>query len=45
MNNEPWGLFYIVPVFKGRAQKEAKNYRGFTLNNIKIKNLLANTLE
>ena len=31
---ESWGLGYILPIFKGGDPKEAKNYRGITLNSI-----------
>ena len=34
---ESWGLGYIVPIFKGSDEKQAKNYRGITLNNILAK--------
>ena len=34
---ESWGLGYIVPIFKGGDEKQAKNYRGITLNNILAK--------
>ena len=34
---ESWGLGYIVPIFKGGDEKQAKNYCGITLNNILAK--------
>ena len=34
---ESWGLGYIVPIFKGGNPKDAKNYRGITLNSILAK--------
>ena len=31
---ESWGLCYIIPLFKEGESKQAKNYRGITLNSI-----------